>query len=578
MVPLPWGKQIWQKNFCGHFFYKTVGGITIQSDGSSLVCAPIDPNTILIMVLNFHQLIHMPTRITKTSKTIIDHIYCNFTDNFISNGTIYNDITDHFPIFAFIQNINYIFSKNSTTKRNYSKFQTDKFKETLAEINWEHVINCNNPNIAYNTFIDTFEKICSKFAPIDRQIQKNQTEKKPWITPGIKTSIKHKEKLYNKVIKNNFSPLSHNRYKKYKNMLTSIIRKSKKLFYCKQLTNNKNNSSRLWNTINEITRKKYKQKNNIPKKIEIENMNKKTIITDPLAIANEYNNFFVNIGKSLSNKINTNEAHTHMSYLKHPNENSIFMYPITEYDISTEIGLLNQNKSSAYDHIDARLLITATEFISEPLSHIINLSLSQGIFPDALKIGKILPIFKKGSPYSINNYRPISILPQISKIFEKIINKQLISFLNKYNILNKHQYGFRENHSTKMALIDLINNILNSIDDGEVVLGMFLDLSKAFDTIDHKILISKLNYYGIRGIPLQLFKNYLQNRKQFVQINEHKSTIKLIETGVPQGSILGPILYLLYINDLPDTCPYFDSKLFADDSNFFHNYKERQLI
>jgi hypothetical protein len=201
--------------------------------------------------------------------------------------------------------------------------------------------------------------------------------------------------------------------------------------------------------------------------------------------------------------------------------------------------------------------------------HLVNLSLSEGIFPDELKLARVAPIYKSGDPKLINNYRPISVLPFFSKIFEKIIYSRLITFINKHNLIYRYQFGFRHQYSTLLALVTLVDRIITGISNSEITLGTCLDFSKAFDTVDHKILLKKLEVYGIRGIAHKLIKSYLDNRKQYVIFNSCSSTLKTINCGVPQGSIIGPLLFILYINDMA----YVSDKVFpifyADDSNLF---------
>ena len=194
--------------------------------------------------------------------------------------------------------------------------------------------------------------------------------------------------------------------------------------------------------------------------------------------------------------------------------------------------------------------------------------MSHGIFPDKLKIGKVIPVFKNGKVDDITNYRPISVLPLFSKIFEKCLYNRLHNFLSSCNILSNNQYGFRMGHSASMALLDFIDKVSTAIDSKEYMIG-FLDLSKAFDTLDHSILLRKLYDYGIRGVVWQLFKNYLSNRSQFVSIDNHNSSFKSIRCGVPQGSILGPLLFLIYINDICNSSQLLQFILFADDTSVF---------
>ena len=205
--------------------------------------------------------------------------------------------------------------------------------------------------------------------------------------------------------------------------------------------------------------------------------------------------------------------------------------------------------------------------IIEPLQIIINQALTTGIFPDKLKIAKVQPIYKNEEQTLIKNYRPISLLPSISKVFEKIIFNQLYSFLQKQNIIYKSQYGFRREHSTEFATLELIDRVNTEMDNNEIPFNIYLDLSKAFDTLDHNILLDKLHYYDVRNTPLDLSKNYLTNRKQYVEIDSVKSKMGEIQTGVPQlGSILGPMLFIIYINDIKTSTELFNVITYADDT------------
>ena len=202
-----------------------------------------------------------------------------------------------------------------------------------------------------------------------------------------------------------------------------------------------------------------------------------------------------------------------------------------------------------------------------------NKAISEQVYPDTLKIAKVLPIYKAGEKSSLNNYRPISILPTINKIFEKILHSQLTQHIERNNIMFGHQYGFRKFHNTTHALISSYDYIVEHINNKDIVMGLFIDLRKAFDSINHKILVKKLTYYGINGPFNKIITDYLNGRKIFTQISSTRSELLPIKYGVPQGSVLGPLLFILFINDIK-YLRGFDLKLFADDTNLFIHSKD----
>ena len=295
--------------------------------------------------------------------------------------------------------------------------------------------------------------------------------------------------------------------------------------------------------------------------------------TDPFCIANKFNDFFVNIGHSLSKGFSSSN-NQHRNYLTRSFNGRISLFPTDPFEITTIVNSLKNSRSEGVDGINISIVKACIDLIALPLSTIFNKSISTGIVPNQLKIAKVIPVFKADDRCQFINYRPISILPCFSKILEKLLYNRFLNFINKNNILFDHQYGFRKNHSTSMAIIDLVDNISLAFNTRGYTIGTFIDFKKALDTVDHSILLDKVHFYGFRGIAHSWIKSYLENRSQCVEIENVCSTYKPINCGVPQGSILGPLLFLIYVNDISHSSSLLSFILFADDTNIFLSGKD----
>ena len=408
---------------------------------------------------------------------------------------------------------------------------------------------------------------------------------KPWISREILKQCKERDNILKSISKEDDPEKRLNLYATYKTLRNEITQKERKReskveCFSRFFEKNRNKSSEIWKGIKSLIQMKSTSKQSIRLMDKHNNL-----FSDHLAIANKFNDYFSTIGSFVEQKI-PNITGNYKDYFKVKDKNgklivncnnSLYLSPTTPNEIGNIIQSLNENKSTGPNSIPIFILKFLESFFSYWLSLIINLSFEISIFPDLLNIAQITPIYKKGCKLSKINYRPISLLSVLSKIFEKALYTRIYSHLTK-TILFIKKYGFRSNYSTIHALTNLTEKLRSSLDCTHIVCGVFIDLEKAFDTVSHKILCDKLNNYGIRGKVNGLLESYLKNRKQYVSINGFHSITMPIKCGVPQGSSLGPLLFLIYINDLRLSLDKSEAGHFADDTFIIYASKNIKTI
>lgn len=529
-----------------------------------------DTNIFYNSLIAHHYLpaITKPTRITQTTKTLIENIFCTNWSKLQSASIIISDLSDHLPIIVQFSLEKYkIKELDYTDRRPITAEGLEKFHKTLEGTNWDRITQYSElglVNEAYESFISTYKVAYTDAFPLKRlPHSKKYKAKKAWMTPGLLKSCKKKNLLYAKYLKN---PNSENKTKftAYRNKFKAIRLHAEKNYYATEFLNCHSDLKSTWRLIRSA----------LQLDVNNEKINALMIddvrIEDPGILANKFNEYFINLPKELASNVPPTITSFH-EYL--PPTNLLSMGIITTSpDELLRIGL-NFKKTHAVglDGIDPNVGLRHLHLIIQPLTEIINSSLTNGIVPDALKTAKVVPIFKKGNKENMINYRPISILPFFAKFLEKIMHDRLSSFILKSKIIHASQHGFQEGHSTFMALLDMEELVSKAIDKNEYSIGVFLDLAKAFDTVNHNVLLKKLNHYGVRGTQLNWFKSYLESRTQCVVCNGATSELGYVAFGVPQGSNLGPLLFLIYINDLASVSSTLHFILFADDTNLVYS-------
>lgn len=511
----------------------------------------------------------LPTRITMHSATLLD-LFITSESN-VKHFILQTDISDHYALFSqYISGAPILQQDLEYSYRKLSKQNLEKFKNQINLCQWNDVLEESDVNKAYNKFLEkiilTLDKTCSTV-----NLKKSSVFKKklPWINNDLKDLIKIKNTKY-KIFAKTRTELNWNNYKQSRNNVVHALRKAKISYYYNEFA--QNDSKKTWINLNILLNRENKN-------TKIDGIKKGDVLLhEPREMANCINDFFISVGSPATQGQPCSSTKRPEDYFKKTELNTFYFSPVTEQEVQREIENLPVKNSTDIDGLNSKIIKHIAINIIKPLTYIINKSIETTTVPDSMKVAKVTPIYKKGDPTLAGNYRPISILPIFSKILEKLVNRQILMFLDKYKLIYKKQFGFLSKSNTELAIADLLDGIYKSKDERDDILAIFVDIQKAFDSLDHQILISKLNQFGLRGNIRNWLVSYLRNRFQTVKLNNTYSTKQEIRSGVPQGSVLGPTLFLLFINDMQYVSTKSEPYLFADDTSLVWSNSKQNLI
>ena len=501
----------------------------------------------------------------------IDNILTNDIDSVTVTGALEDRLGDHSPIFSITSTL-ISASKSPEKHTKYYDYSSAKLKTFVADL--EEKVSILVPSTDFSEFTDCFTATLDAHCKLEvPKVTKRTPKLNPWITDGIIVAVERKHELrkeWSDTVTKECpagNMLLYQIYSEYRGSLKKIIKEAKRYHYCNQIAENSDNSKKTWQIINELRGKKRKQ---VKPPFVIDNQK----ITDRRVIANAFNKYFNSIASKLnesllvdpSQGINIAPLQTFYEFLNPAVEKSIRLEDCTTSEILMVIKDFENGKAS---DLPITVIKRCAHVITPVLAAYYNILISKGIFPDVLKTGRVTPVYKKGNPEDIANYRPVSTLAVFGKIFEKVIYTRMFNFATSQGVISPTQFGFRKSHSTSHAINYSVNLITESLKRKSHVLGIFIDLSKAFDTIDHSLLLIKLERCGVRGVANDLIRSYLSNREHYTEVMGEKSDTLVIKYGVPQGSILGPLLFLLYMNDISNSSSLGSFVNFADDTNIF---------
>ena len=509
----------------------------------------------IIASYNCVNTVKCPTRITGSTQTLLDPFITS--DANTMSYVINYPFSDHLATLSISRAGNSLISEPTLRIRCYNQSNLSNFCDLLSEANWASVFESNNPNDQFTAFMNLYMALYDRAFPLsDKKFKFNH--KRPWITNALRARIRRRNRLFSKFLRTrNQDDLKQ--FRTYRNKLTKDIRFAKRSYFYNYFSNLDNRS--MWSHFNKL---KANSMGVTDKPVVRKLVDRDTEIYDSDGIACAFANYLKEISSGSSIHPVLGSYQTYLNVIS-SNDRSFVLNPMIRSDLIKLLNELKDSHSAGLDGIKPKILKKTYCPLLDILLRLYNNCMTAGCFPDILKFTKIIMIYKNGNRSCMTNYRPIAILSCFSKILDKYLNQQLQSFITKFKLVHHNQFGFVAGKSIDMALLKCIDFIRKGMVEENYVLSLFLDVSKAFDSVDHGILLNKLQHYGVRGLQLKLFESYLVNRRNRVSIGNAYSPVFLSTKGVPQGSALGPTLFTLFINDLLFFFSSLEITLFADD-------------